>query len=730
MKVLLKFDHGLGDCVQFTSVLQHLRKHKPDWKITLLTNAGKHSTAIGLCERSTSDREIEKKDRFDKILSVQWYECHDGYEGMPCTKVERCLREEFKISPEIGLLGYKQVIRDEARFAAEAYFRAIGARILPNGRWNVLILHYQGNTSTEKKNINHDIAKLICDRAIFLDHIPIILDWDKRSPLPDGKTIFCPDADHPLWNGLGTGDAERIAALISLSNLCVSIDSGPGHIAGATHTPTAIIWDKHHPIHYYAPCSNVQHLIPHNHLSFIRKNQEKVFPYFNNNYRYIEYKNLAITILEWIDNMSGGQIEQTNDNYLRSGDFWIRRDNAEQDMVIVRDIYDEDSYRLRLIPGIISQAKLIVDIGAHIGCFAKLVHKLNPSAQIICVEVCPENIEYLQKNVGGFAKIIQAACTYDEREMMLLNAVRPNCESTGGSVVIPKTLENTNYLRQPDYQYWSDERQILKVTLEQIMKECGVDKIDLLKLDCEGAEFSILENTVSLDRIRFIVGEYHKKDDWIDLKSRKFPNWDYGQMYVHQPTGLGIFHLANRIWPPEQSTVISCLRQYIKSGDDSVFNQNISWYQCIYDVCSKYNPQKVVEFGIRAGYSARAVLEACPKCKLIGYEGDIDEPSKGFWKHAEKIVPGFEIHLKNTFSVFNIEWCDLVLVDADHSFDGCSHELTVASIATTKILVDDYGENAEVKRAVDLFISTCLMWTLEILVYSDKKIAFLTRDPR
>ncbi len=33
MNVLIEFAHGLGDAVQFSVVLKHLRKYKPDWNI-------------------------------------------------------------------------------------------------------------------------------------------------------------------------------------------------------------------------------------------------------------------------------------------------------------------------------------------------------------------------------------------------------------------------------------------------------------------------------------------------------------------------------------------------------------------------------------------------------------------------------------------------------------------------------------------------------------------------
>ena len=96
-------------------------------------------------------------------------------------------------------------------------------------------------------------------------YVPMILDWDRRSPLPNNRTIFCPGV-HPrdIWNNTGTGDGEVLAALISQCSLLIGIDSGPLHVAGATDTPTIGVWTAHHPIQFYDLCPNVLHLIPNN----------------------------------------------------------------------------------------------------------------------------------------------------------------------------------------------------------------------------------------------------------------------------------------------------------------------------------------------------------------------------------------------------------------------------------------------------------------------------------
>jgi ADP-heptose:LPS heptosyltransferase len=149
-----------------------------------------------------------------------------------------------------------------------------------DGRYPVVLIHYQGNTSAEYKNLRHELVREVCSGLLDSGAVPVILDWDRRSPLPDEKRIFNPRAGMGLWHGYGTGDAEVLAALIEMSRLMIGVDSGPLHVAAATSTPSIGVWTRHHPLHYIAPADNVTHLVPRNHPSLLRGNRRLGEAYF------------------------------------------------------------------------------------------------------------------------------------------------------------------------------------------------------------------------------------------------------------------------------------------------------------------------------------------------------------------------------------------------------------------------------------------------------------------
>lgn len=553
--VLVKFSHGLGDVVQFTVALKHLAKHRPDWVIDTLAGRGKHSALYGHCFGVYFDGQPRPAEHtYAEVFDVGWFENYNNYPDRPNSKITNCLAEEFGIPYDPALGTYTVHYSEQQRCRVREYLDGIGAKVLTNGRYDVICLHYEGNTSTAKKNLQHHIARAACETITATGYKVVLLDWDNRSPIPNGSTVHKPPTGSgDLWGGFGSGDAATLAALIDQCAGFIGIDSGPGKVASATATPTVIVWTGHHPLQFHDPHEGTLHLIPENHAGLAPVSGDAVkCAYFKSHYRHQTYapNGLSLELCKLAAGMCGARIEDATTGLVKHGPFWVRRDNFEQDLVIVQDVFYGDAYRTSLYD--LTQWDTLVDIGAHIGTFATLVHHMNPACKIVCVEACPENIEALRANVGSFATVIQGAMTYEPGELALLNAVRPGCESTGGSVVVTRaSLSGQHDLRQPGYQYWNDLRPLKKVPLADAMHAGGFDHIACLKLDCEGAEYSILANAPEMPRVRFVFGEYHDHARWEELRTAKFAAWNYGKMY--EADGRGLFHLVNPNYHPTVS---------------------------------------------------------------------------------------------------------------------------------------------------------------------------------
>lgn len=305
--VLLRFRHGLGDAVQLTVVLKHLRQYRPEWNVDVAALVGKHSAYHGLCRQMLIlDHQNGPPADYDEVFSLDWHECRTAFPNCPSTKPARCLSEVFGIAPSQDLFRYEIRGGEGSRALAQEYL----AGICPNGpaadgRFPAVLIHYQGNTSGDRKNLPHDLVRDVCDVVLRCGEVPVILDWDRRSPLVDGKKIHNPGAEHELWHGKGTGDAESLAALIEASRLVIGVDSGPLHVAGATSTPAIGVWTQHHPVHYFDLAENVYHLVPGDHES--RTAGPAAVEYFRCAYRWRTYRQLYVDLPALVQSQLTGE---------------------------------------------------------------------------------------------------------------------------------------------------------------------------------------------------------------------------------------------------------------------------------------------------------------------------------------------------------------------------------------------------------------------------------------
>lgn len=143
--------------------------------------------------------------------------------------------------------------------------------------------------------------------------------------------------------------------------------------------------------------------------------------------------------------------------------------------------------------------RFVVDLGAHIGTFSRLAAVKFPGVKIIAIEPCRENYEIASFNLRDVPHAIAIHAAIGDANKMYRWERSCVPENTGGGGV------------EPDMD--GDAR---GVRLSDIIRVHG--PIDLLKTDCEGAEWLWLldlESNRMLSEIRMIVGEVHGKD-WYD----------------------------------------------------------------------------------------------------------------------------------------------------------------------------------------------------------------------
>lgn len=273
--------YGLGDAVQVTSILRHLRKHRPHWIIDYIADKGRHSTAIGLVRNSIYYDQPLPQAYYDREIDIHLYDHFAGWTDRPNTRVVSCLHERFGMAWDADCGRYEINLEQEAKESAEAF-------LSPFRGFGVVGIQYQGDSSQHLKNLSHEQAGDLCRAIKECQRIPLLLDWRNRSPLPDGCTIHT-TGRFSMSDAWGK-DAQMNAAFIEQCEAFIGIDSGPGKCAAATNTPSLIIWTWHHPSFFYDPAPNVTHLIPENHADIVVNGCKPVVDWFEKNYNWRTYK--------------------------------------------------------------------------------------------------------------------------------------------------------------------------------------------------------------------------------------------------------------------------------------------------------------------------------------------------------------------------------------------------------------------------------------------------------
>jgi len=153
----------------------------------------------------------------------------------------------------------------------------------------------------------------------------------------------------------------------------------------------------------------------------------------------------------------------------------------------------------------IKDGSLVIDIGAHIGAFSIFAASQAKNVKILSLEPVVENFELLKTNIqiNNFNKCIKpikmAVAGATGKKKIFLDE-----KDSGKHIFYPKIIPESRF------------REVGCLSLSEIFDSYKINQCDVLKMDCEGAEYEILYNTSPqyFQKIRCLSIEYH--DNGID----------------------------------------------------------------------------------------------------------------------------------------------------------------------------------------------------------------------
>jgi FkbM family methyltransferase len=150
--------------------------------------------------------------------------------------------------------------------------------------------------------------------------------------------------------------------------------------------------------------------------------------------------------------------------------------------------------------GTVARFRTIVDVGANVGSFAVYAAQSSPRARIFCYEPEEQNFQRLKRNLsinGLEGRVTAYQC------------------AVASSIVPRKLAVSVSQLNAfDDLRDGASHQVVACTTLQDIRREHGLDTLDLLKMNCEGAEYEILGagSQADYDGVLNIRLEYHNLD--------------------------------------------------------------------------------------------------------------------------------------------------------------------------------------------------------------------------
>lgn len=196
-----------------------------------------------------------------------------------------------------------------------------------------------------------------------------------------------------------------------------------------------------------------------------------------------------------------------------------------------------------------------IDIGAHVGAWTLNALRLHPNARIVACEVDPETHRVLEHNINerDGVTLVHGRAGYGTGDYALLR----NPRNTGSTMVYQMAAYERLLDHPADTGVAAYEPVIApgRVTLEDLMTVGQFEWVDVLKLDCEGAEIDLLSNaqTDTLMRIGAVIGEIHTTpDDFEAQTDYRLQRMGFHVEYRAHPGDPTLFYLdARRLIPVE-----------------------------------------------------------------------------------------------------------------------------------------------------------------------------------
>ena len=147
----------------------------------------------------------------------------------------------------------------------------------------------------------------------------------------------------------------------------------------------------------------------------------------------------------------------------------------------------------------------VIDIGAHIGRYTITSSKqVGKTGKVVAIEADPDNFQLLKRNIvlNNLTNVLPLNyAVFSTRTRMKL--YEQSASAKYNSLMLARAAKTKNYV------------EVNADTLDSILKQNGINQVNWIKIDVEGAEFEVLKGsirTLSSENVSLFI-EIHNIDD-------------------------------------------------------------------------------------------------------------------------------------------------------------------------------------------------------------------------
>lgn len=173
--------------------------------------------------------------------------------------------------------------------------------------------------------------------------------------------------------------------------------------------------------------------------------------------------------------------------------------NGSIDEIVIRNEYQLDRF-------INMENKVFIDIGSAIGVAAIIMAKLNPNSRVLAFEPYPKSFDNIVHNAEinkiTNLSVYNIAVSNNDTKKLTLH-ICPHMSGANSTHAISNRFNE---------RYKSKQKvDVNCISFDQIVEKHQIESIELLKIDCEGAEFEIIYDSETFKQgiVKNITGEFH-----------------------------------------------------------------------------------------------------------------------------------------------------------------------------------------------------------------------------